>query len=106
MKRGEVWTLQDKNYASKARPVVIVQDDDHNTFDSVILCLFTTYESADISTRVLIKSSVENGLLKDSYVMTDKIVTVDKKILGECIGMLSDDDMKAVSEQLIIILGL
>jgi mRNA interferase MazF len=106
MKRGEVWTLQDKNYASKARPVVIVQDDDHNTFDSVILCLFTTYESADISTRVLVKSSVENGLLKDSYVMTDKIVTVDKKILGECIGMLSDDDMKAVSEQLIIILGL
>jgi mRNA interferase MazF len=92
--------------ASKARPVVIVHDDDHNTFDSVILCLFTTYESADISTRVLIKSSVENGLLKDSYVMTDKIVTVDKKILGECIGMLSDDDMKAVSEQLIIILGL
>ena len=106
MKRGEVWTLQDKNYASKARPVVIVQDDDHNTFDSVILCLFTTYESADISTRVLVKPSVENGLLKDSYVMTDKIVTVDKKILGECIGMLSDDDMKAVSEQLIIILGL
>jgi mRNA interferase MazF len=106
MKRGEVWTLHDKNYASKARPVVIVQDDDHNTFDSVILCLFTTYESADISTRVLVKSSVENGLLKDSYVMTDKIVTVDKKILGECIGMLSDDDMKAVSEQLIIILGL
>ena len=106
MKRGEVWTLQDKNYASKARPVVIVQDDAHNTFDSVILCLFTTYESADISTRVLVKPSVENGLLKDSYVMTDKIVTVDKKILGECIGKLSDDDMKAVSEQLIIILGL
>jgi mRNA interferase MazF len=106
MKRGEVWTLQDKNYASKARPVVIVQDDDHNTFDSVILCLFTTYESADISTRVLVKSSVENGLIKDSYVMTDKIVTVDKKILGECIGRLSDDDMKAVSKQLIEILGL
>lgn len=27
MERGEVWTLQDKNYASKARPVVIVQQD-------------------------------------------------------------------------------
>ena len=23
MKRGEIWTLQDKNYASKARPVVV-----------------------------------------------------------------------------------
>ena len=30
----------------------------------------------------------------------------DKKILGECIGRLSDDDMKAVSKQLIEILGL
>jgi mRNA interferase MazF len=106
MKRGEVWTLQDKNYASKARPVVIVQDDDHNTFDSVILCLFTTYESADISTRVLVKSSVENGLLKDSYVMTDKIVTVDKGILGDKIGVLTEKDMEAVSRQLRIILGL
>ncbi len=27
MKRGEIWTLQDKNYASKARPVVVIQSD-------------------------------------------------------------------------------
>jgi mRNA-degrading endonuclease toxin of MazEF toxin-antitoxin module len=27
MKRGEVWTLRDDAYASKARPVVIVQAD-------------------------------------------------------------------------------
>lgn len=27
MKRGEVWTLQDRQYASKARPVVIIQSD-------------------------------------------------------------------------------
>jgi mRNA interferase MazF len=25
MKRGEIWTLQDDGYASKARPVIIVQ---------------------------------------------------------------------------------
>ena len=40
MKRGEIWTLQDRNYASKARPVVVIQSDSHNAFDSVILCLF------------------------------------------------------------------
>ncbi len=106
MKRGEIWTLRDKNYASKSRPVVVIQDDAHNDFDSVILCLFTTYESSDIETRVLIKASEENGLKKDSYVMTDKIVTVDKSILGESIGHLSVQDMKSVSEQLKIILGL
>lgn len=38
--------------------------------------------------------------------MTDKIVTVDKSILGESIGHLSVQDMKSVSEQLKIILGL
>ena len=62
MKRGELWTLQDKNYASKARPVVIVQADNENSFDSIILCLFTTFESGNISTRVKIEPNAENGL--------------------------------------------
>jgi mRNA interferase MazF len=106
MKRGEIWTLQDKHYASKARPVVVIQSDKHDSFDSVILCLFTSYESGDISTRVCIEPSAENGLQKVSYVMTDKIVTVDKSMLGKRVGVLSDDDMLAVSEQLRAILGL
>lgn len=106
MKRGEIWTLQDKHYSSKARPVVVIQSDKHDSFDSVILCLFTSYESGDISTRVRIEPSSENGLQKVSYVMTDKIVTVDKSMLGKRVGVLSDDDMLAVSEQLRAILGL
>ena len=106
MKRGEIWTLQDKHYASKARPVVVIQSEKYDSFDSVILCLFTLFESGDISTRVPVEPSPENGLQKESYVMTDKIVTVDKKMLGKCIGVLSDKDMIIVSEQLKIILGL
>ncbi len=106
MKRGEVWTLQDRQYASKARPVVIIQSDRHNSFGSVILCLFTSFDSGEVGTRVYIEPSVENGLQKPSYVMTDKIVTVDKSILGKCIGRLSDENMSSVSEQLKIILDL
>ena len=106
MKRGEIWTLRDKNYASKARPVVVIQSDEHSSFHSVILCLFTTYDSSDIKTRVFVEASEKNGLLRDSYIMTDKIVTVDKSMLGEAIGRLTDDDMAAVSEQLRVILGL
>ena len=106
MKRGEIWTLQDRQYASKARPVVVIQSDNHNSFDSVILCLFTSFESGNISTRVPVEPSAENGLQKKSFVMTDKIVTVDKKMLGKRVGALSDENMTAVSEQLKIILGL
>lgn len=106
MKRGEIWSLRDRQYASKARPVVIIQSDKHDSFDSVILCLFTTYDSSSIPTRVLIQASLQNGLYKDSYVMTDKIVTVDKSLLGEKIGSLTEEDMEAVSVQLKAILDL
>ena len=53
-----------------------------------------------------IEPSSENGLQKVSYVMTDKIVPVDKSMLDKRVGVLSDDDMLAVSEQLRAILGL
>ena len=106
MKRGEIWTLRDKHYASKARPVIVIQSDEHSSFDSVILCLFTTYESSSVTTRVFVKASQENGLIKDSFVMTDKIVTVDKSVLGERIGRLSDEEMASVSEQLKVVLAL
>ena len=63
MRRGEIWTLQDRNYAAKARPVVIVQNDSYNSFDSVILCLLTSYDSSDISTRVpIIMMKVSLGM--------------------------------------------
>ena len=76
MKRGEIRTLQADGYASKPRPVVIVQSDAVDRFDSVITCLLTSYDSSDIDTRVRLEPSPENGLNKVSYVMTDKIVTV------------------------------
>ena len=106
MKRGEIWSLRDNQYASKARPVVIIQSDKHDSFDSIILCLFTTFDSFDIKTRVLIKASPENGLFQDSYVMTDKIVTVDKRMLRQRIGYLASSDMEAISKQLKTILAL
>lgn len=106
MRRGEVYSLRDRQYASKARPVVIIQDDKIDSFDSVILCLFTTYDSEDIKTRVCIEPSKSNGLLKKSYVMTDKMVTVDSSLLGDRIGILSEEEMKNISKQLKIILGL
>jgi mRNA interferase MazF len=46
MKRGEIWTLRDEGYAGKARPVIIVQAELEASFNSLILCLFTTFESS------------------------------------------------------------
>jgi mRNA interferase MazF len=100
MKRGELWTLKDSNYAAKARPVVIVQANLDNNFDSVILCLLTSFESENINTRVRIEPSTKNGLEKTSYVMTEKIITVEKTMLGKCIGNLANDEMHYIAGKL------
>jgi len=47
MKRGEIWTLQDDPYASKARPVVIVQADPTDASDSGLLMAQLTYRMTD-----------------------------------------------------------
>ncbi|MCL1797088.1 MAG: type II toxin-antitoxin system PemK/MazF family toxin [Eggerthellaceae bacterium] len=106
MKRGEVWTLRDDGYASKARPVVVVQADSVAGFDSVVLCLFTTFKSDDAMTRVFISAGQKNGLRKDSYVMTEKILTVSKKELCEKVGVLTSEQMRAISRQLAKILDI
>ena len=106
MKRGELWTLKDRSYAAKARPVVIVQANLENDFDSVILCLFTTFESENISTRVKIDPTSENGLEKTSYVMTEKIITVEKTMLGKHIGNLASNEMHLIAGKLARILDI
>ena len=100
MKRGELWTLKDRSYAAKARPVVIVQADAENNFDSVILCLFTSFESENMLTRVKIEPTAGNGLEKISYVMTEKIITVEKTLLGRHIGNLTSEEMHRISGNL------
>jgi mRNA interferase MazF len=72
----------------------------------VVLCLFTTFDSQDVSTRVEIQPTEGNGLMQPSYVMTDKIVTVDRAMLGERIGALDSRLMEAISAKLAFVLGL
>lgn len=104
--RGEIWTMRDDLYASKARPVVIVQSDEISGFDSVVLCLMMTFESSGIQTRVRVEPSAENGLERTSFVMTDKIASVSRGMLGKRIGVLERDRMDEVTEKLALVLGL
>ena len=107
MKRGEIWTVLGNSYASKPRPVLVVQANaTSHAFDSVIVCLFTSSRSDDIPTRVRIEASTHNGLQKTSWVMTDKVYAARKAELGERIGMLTDEHMREVSNQLRAILEL
>lgn len=104
--RGEIWTMRDDLYASKARPVVIVQSDDVSGFDSVVLCLLTSFDSSSVPTRVRVEPSPRNGLDRTSFMMTDKIASVSRSMLGKRIGILEEEYMASVSRCLMTVLGL
>ncbi|OUO48553.1 growth inhibitor PemK [Olsenella sp. An285] len=104
--RGEIWTMRDDLYASKARPVVIVQSDSVAGFDSIVLCLMTTYESSGMPTRVRVEPFAQNGLERTSFVMADKIASVSRGMLGKRIGVLERDRMDEVTAKLAMVLDI
>ena len=81
MKRGELWTMAGgPGYASKPRPVVIVQDDAFAARDSVTVLLITT-DPADLPVfRIAVDPTAENGLKAISRLMVDKVTTVPRRL--------------------------
>lgn len=107
MKRGEIWTMAGgPGYASKPRPVVIVQDDAFTARDSIVVCLITTVATELPAFRIAVDPTAENGLKATSRLMVDKITTVPKSRLGQCIGCLADDDQLRLNRSLLVFLGL
>ncbi|APD47294.1 MULTISPECIES: type II toxin-antitoxin system PemK/MazF family toxin [unclassified Synechococcus] len=107
MKRGELWTMAGgSGYASKPRPVVIVQDDAFAARDSIVVCLITT-DNTDLPVfRVWVEPTAENGLKATSRLMVDKVTTVARNRLGQKIGRLNDDDVIRLNRSLLVFLGL
>ena len=106
MKRGDLWVARADLYASKARPVLIIQSDKVSDYNSIITCLVTSYELADDELRIRIEPTRSNGLETTSYLMLDKIFSFDKNDLTKRIGELSESEMDGVNSALRYILGL
>jgi mRNA interferase MazF len=107
MKRGEVWTVAGgKDYAGKARPVVIVQDDSFDATDSITICAFTTDETEAPLFRLPIEPNERNGLRFACRLMVDKIITVPKSKIGAHIGRLDDEDVLRLNQAVVVFLGL
>lgn len=107
MRRGEIWTASDgKDYAGKARPVVIVQDDRFDATDSITVCALTTDATDAPLFRLPVEPNERNGLRAASRLMVDKISTVSKTKLGSRVGRLDDDDMLQLNRAMLVFLGL
>ena len=107
MRRGEVWTVAGGNdYASKPRPIVVVQDDSFDATDSITICAFTTDETEAPLFRLPVEPNERNGLRAFCRLMVDKITTVPKSKVGSHIGRLDDEDILRLNQAILVFLGL
>lgn len=106
MRRGEIWTAACAGYASKPRPVVIVQDDRFDATDSVTVALLTTDPTELPLFRVPIEPTPLNGLRGPSMLMADKVMTIRRDQAGERVGRLADEDMVRLDRALVVFLGI
>ncbi len=107
LKRGDIWTASGgPDYASKPRPVVIIQDDVFDATDSITICQFTTDPTVAPIFRLPIMPTDRNGLSKPSRLMVDKITTVKKTKIGVRIGRLDHEDMVRLNRSILAFLGI
>ncbi len=106
MNRGEIWTAAEGVYASKPRPVLIVQDDRFGATDSVVVIPLTTRVVGASFARVPIAADDLAGIAQDSYAMVDKVTTVRRATLGVRTGRASSAQMVEVERALLVFLGM
>jgi mRNA interferase MazF len=107
MRRGDIWTVAGgKDYAGKARPVVILQDDSFDGTESITICAFTTDDTDAPLFRLPVEPSDRNGLRIPCQLMVDKVTTVPKSKVGTHIGRLDDEDILRLNRAVLVFLGL
>lgn len=107
MRRGDIWTAaRGSHYASKPRPVLVIQDDRFDATDSVTICPVTSDPTDIPLLRIPVRADQATGLSHPSRLMVDKVTTMPRSKLGEHIGVVPDTTMLALSRALIVFLGI
>lgn len=109
-KRGEIYlaelpTLTGTSVQGGKRPVVIVQNDKGNMYSPVITALpITSQTKRDMPTHVKIGDN--EGLMKESVILGEQILTISKQNLIKKIGNCSEYKLKQVEMALLVQLGM
>jgi mRNA interferase MazF len=94
--------------AGEVRPVVIVQNNFGNTGPTVIVAKLTgaEHDKNPLPTNILIRRDSGNGLKKDSIVLLNQIVTIDKIRLIQKMGSITPEQLNAINKGILISFGI
>ena len=112
MYRGEIWwadlPMPMGSEPGYRRPILIIQDNTFNQsrINTIIAVVITSNTELAKSPGNVLLPIGTSGLSKASVVNVSQIITVDKNILTEKIGRLSENYQEEVDEGLRIVLYL
>jgi mRNA interferase MazF len=104
VRRGTVVVV--RVIGDKARPAVVVRSDLLAGLAYATVLLTTSDPRPDLSMRIDLAPTPENGLRTPSQVMVDWPQTVRLSAMGEVIGRLDAATMRAITRQLAVVLGI
>ena len=90
------------------RPVLIVQSDSFNKTNlntSIVALITTNLDLGEMKGNVLLKKN-QSDLPKDSVLNVTQIFTIDKRLLIEYVGTVSERKMEQIEKGLRLILSL
>ena len=90
---------------NKVRPCVVLYEQ-RNGEDCVLACISSVRQKRSGTFDIKIKSSAANGLKIDSVIKTEKIATLQKKIILCELGMLEKSLIKEVDAKLRVLFKL
>lgn len=106
VKRADVVTIALPGDYGKPRPALVIQSDAFSDLNSATVLRLTS-EVHDLPLfRITVEPTRQNGLARRSQVMVDKAATVPKARIGQRIGRLEADEMRAINVALARFLGL
>lgn len=112
-KQYEIWFADlDPSIGSepgKIRPVIIIQSDVLNKAGhrTIITCSISSQSKAGVSfIRIGVEPSLDNGLLKKSYILCDQIRAIDVSRLRSRVGVLEQGDINRLNTSIKVILTL
>lgn len=108
MNRGEIWTVAGGVYATKPRPVVILQDDLFDATSSVTVAPMsgTLLDAPLMRIRISGGDGRISGLDHDSDVMIDKLTTVKRSHVRTRVGRLTAEQVLEAERAMMAFLGL
>ena len=107
MNRGDLVIVSVAGDYGKPRPALVVQSDYFNEGHASVTVIPVTSTLVDAPLfRLTLEPTAGNGLRSISQLMVDKITTVPRSKLGQCIGRLADQDMVRLGRAVVVFFGL